>query len=66
MNNNEMKYRCVVKLCGPSYSVEDFIKNLYFANGVEVVQVTNDKMHAVVKMTDATAEALNGVLFQVA
>lgn len=66
MNNTEMKYRCVCKLCGPSYSVEDFIKNLFFANGVEVVQVTNDKKHAVVKMTDETAEALNGVLFQVA
>ena len=66
MNNTEMKYRCVVKLCGVTHTIEDFIKTLYFANGVEVVQVTNDKKHAVVKMTDETAEALNGVLFQVA
>lgn len=64
MNNTEMKYRCVVKLNGQT--IEDFVKNLFFAKDIEVIQITDDKMHAVVKMTDATAKATDDVLFQVA
>lgn len=58
------KFRCVIALCGQS--AEDFVKNLLTTNGVDLVQITRDKRHAVVEMTDEVAEAADGILFQVA
>lgn len=58
------KFRCVIALCGQE--TEAFVKNLLMTNGVDLVQITRDKRHAVVEMTDEVAEAADGILFQVA